>query len=121
MAQVRPDGARLEIAFSRWEALFVRRQRLQLDSAEIERVELVERPLREHRGPRVGFWVTGVLMVGFFGSPFGNAPRCLAAIRRQTTALHLHLDGRRDFDEVLVSVPTAAEAEAIANTLAVAS
>ncbi|MBU8829746.1 hypothetical protein [Mycolicibacterium goodii] len=66
--------------------------------------------MRVHLGPRAGFWVTGLVKVGIFGT----TNRCLAAVRRGTPALHLQLAAGRAFREVLISD---AEAHVVATRL----
>lgn len=103
MPKVTAHATGLTIVFAVWEAPFVGRRRLDLDRAEIEAADVVERPLRHQLGPRAGFWITGLVKVGLFGT----ARRCLTSVRRGTPALHVRVRGSRPFHEVLVSTPDA--------------
>ncbi|WP_410646580.1 hypothetical protein [Amycolatopsis sp. cmx-4-54] len=108
------DGVR--VRFSAWERLAVWRGEVVVPLAAIKVVEQVDAPLRRTRGGRAGALISGVLKVGYWG--LGAGIRQLVSVRRGVPGLRIGIDravAGLPFDEVLVSVPNAAElADALA-------
>ncbi|WP_039921857.1 hypothetical protein [Amycolatopsis decaplanina] len=103
------DGG-VRVRFSAWERLAVWRDEVVVPAAAIKAVELVDAPVGRARGGRAGILVSGVLKVGYWG--LGTGVRQLVSVRRGVPALRVEIDrgvARLPFDEVLVSVPNAAE------------
>lgn len=101
MAQIVVEGGEVMIVFSWWEVPFVGRRRIELKRGEVAEAKAVALPMRMKRGPRAGFWITGLIKVGLFGT----VRRCVTSVRRGRSALHLILrdGGGRAFHEILVS------------------
>ncbi|RSM56004.1 hypothetical protein DL991_09285 [Amycolatopsis sp. WAC 01375] len=106
----------VRVRFSGWERLAVWRDEVVVPRAAIKVVEHVDAPLRRTRGGRVGALISGVLKVGYWG--LGTGIRQLVSVRRGVPGLRIEIDrgvAGLSFDEVLVSVPNAAElADALA-------
>ncbi|HET6286199.1 MAG TPA: hypothetical protein VFG15_05560 [Amycolatopsis sp.] len=106
----------VRVRFSGWERLAVWRDEVVVPQAAIKVVERVEAPVRRTRGGRAGVLISGVLKVGYWG--LGTGIRQLVSARRGEPGLRIEIDREvagLPFDEVLVSVPNAAElADALA-------
>ncbi|WP_233595070.1 hypothetical protein [Amycolatopsis sp. WAC 04169] len=103
------DGG-MRVRFSSWERLAVWRDEVVVLPSAIKAVELVEEPLRQTRGGRAGALISGVLKVGYWG--LGTGTRQLVSARRGVPGLRIEIDravAGLPFDEVLVSVPNAAD------------
>ncbi|MEU3770419.1 hypothetical protein AB0E55_35610 [Amycolatopsis keratiniphila] len=103
------DGG-MRVRFSSWERLAVWCDEVVVPPSAIKAVELVEEPLRRTRGGRAGALISGVLKVGYWG--LGTGTRQLVSARRGVPGLRIEIDrglAGLPFDEVLVSVPNAAD------------
>ncbi|RSN13584.1 hypothetical protein DMC63_26795 [Streptomyces sp. WAC 05977] len=103
------DGG-VRVRFSAWERLAVWRDEVVVPRAAIKAVEYIDAPLRRTRGGRAGALISGVLKVGYWG--LGAGVRQLVSVRRGVPGLWIAIDREAaglPFDEVLVSVPNAAE------------
>ena len=107
LGRVAVDDERVEIVFGWWEVPFVGRRRLEVGHEEVAKAAVIAHPMRRNLGPRAGFWITGLVKVGLFGT----ARRCVTSVRRGRPALHLILreGGERVFHEVLVGDARARE------------
>ncbi|MFG2043670.1 hypothetical protein [Dactylosporangium sp. NPDC048998] len=115
MASVTLIEDSIDIRFTRWERLWVGRERLAVPLAAVRQVACVDDPLRLARGARSGYVVSGFVKIGVWGV-FGG-PRQLVAARRGERGLHLVLDRAAaggEFDEVVLS---GAAAPGIADTI----
>lgn len=101
MARIVVQGEGVVIVLSWWEVPFVGRRRIELKCGEVAEVKAVARPMRMKRGPRAGFWITGLARMGLFGT----VRCCLTSVRRGRPALYLILrnGGGGAFHEILVS------------------
>ncbi|MFI7119956.1 hypothetical protein [Amycolatopsis sp. NPDC049868] len=103
------DGG-VRVRFSTWERLAVWRDEVVVPPAAIKAVEHVDAPLRRTRGGRAGALISGVLKVGYWG--LGTGTRQLVSARRGVPGLRIEVDREvagLPFDEILVSVPNAAQ------------
>jgi hypothetical protein len=109
MATVTVTDGFVDVSFTAWERLWVRRERLTIPAAGIRQASAVAEPLRLARGARRGIVVSGLLKIGVWGI-FGG-PRQLVVARRGEPGLQLVLDRSvtgGDLDQVLLSVPDGA-------------
>ena len=110
MAHVHFAGSTVTVVTARWERPFVAwRTELEFPVADVERAELVERPLRATRGLRAGLLVVGLIKVGRWG--IGSGRHTFVSVRRGVPAVRLVLGpqaaGRLGYAELLVSTPDA--------------
>ncbi|GAA1565565.1 hypothetical protein GCM10009827_103950 [Dactylosporangium maewongense] len=120
MATVTVTGDLIDIRFTRWERLWIGRERLTIPAAGVRRAAFVAEPLGLAHGARRGIVVSGFLKIGVWGI-FGG-PRQLVVARRGEAGLHLVLDRPStggQLDEVVLSHPAGARiADAIARVMA---
>lgn len=110
MADLSHSESSLHLAFTGWEALFVRRTHLSLPRSSIIRVEVLPGWTSEVLGIRNGLAISGFLKVGTFTHPRGT--KRLVVMKRGEPLLRIVLRGRvagDEFDELLVSSPCSVE------------
>lgn len=108
MATVRITKGLITIEFGPWERFFIGRARHTIPLTAVRQAVATDQPLRVPRGTRRGLTVSGHTKIGVWGLVKG--PRQLVAVNRNQPGLHLLLDRESsgvEFDEVVVSVPSA--------------
>ncbi len=111
MAQVHIDDDMVTVTTTRWERPFAAyRAELVVPVADVEGIELVDRPLAAARGPRAGLLVTGLIKIGRWG--IGTGRHRFVSVRRGVPAVRIVLSpaaaGRLGYAELLVSTRDAA-------------